>query len=131
MARTLIIQLTLFLLPFLAYAIYRLLVSDAQAEGRKTWPITTLFTTGAVLAVAGWTWMATREVKDPNVCYEAARFEDGEIIPGRTVPCPRDLRDVGQPTTDSPGRPARGTDEIVSDDAVSETPDDPPGPGGG
>lgn len=109
MVRTVVVQLILFLLPFLAYAIYRLLVSDAEQEGRKTWPITILFAAGAVLFLAGWVAMWLSDDKDPNMCfepgYERPRFVDGEIVPARQIPCERDLRDVGAPASETPSLP--------------------------
>ena len=103
MARTVVIQLILFLLPFLAYAIYRLLVTDAEADGRKTWPINLLFGAGALLTLAGWAFMASQETKERNLCIEPPRYENGVLIPQRTVPCERDLTRVGAPKTDTPG----------------------------
>lgn len=111
MARTVVIQLILFLLPFLAYAVYRLLVTDAEAEGRKTWPINLLFGVGFVLALAGWAFMASQETKERNLCVEPPRYENGVLIPQRMVPCERDLTRVGAPTTETPGNaPASETD---------------------
>ncbi|MEM9739765.1 MAG: DUF6111 family protein [Pseudomonadota bacterium] len=103
MARTIVIQLTLFLLPFLCYAFYRLLLSDAQADGRKTWPIRVLFGSGAALAVVGFAYLGLSEERTPNMCLEPARYEDGVLIPARNVPCERDMTAVGAPA-DSTGR---------------------------
>lgn len=127
MVRTVVVQLILFLLPFLAYAIYRLLVTDAEQEGRKTWPISILFGAGAFLFVVGWAAMWFNDEKDPNLCFEPGferdRFIDGELVPARQIPCERDFRNVGAPTTDAPSAPRP---------VVPETPDEPaPDPGDG
>lgn len=114
MVRTVVIQLILFLLPFLGYAIYRLLVTDAEADGRKTWPINVLFASGVVLALSGWTVMALTGPSDPNMCYEPPRTENGEIIPARSYPCERDLSTVGIQAGDPPDEGAQG----VSDPAA-------------
>lgn len=140
LVRTVAIQLVLFLLPFVAYAIYRLLVTDAQSEGRKTWPINALFAIGAVLALSGWTYLALNNGDSRGSCVEPARVEDGVIIPAKTVPCERDLRGVGRPNTDSPGRAAQGVSdpegprltprEIVPDrDRPEDEPASEPGDG--
>lgn len=122
MARTIVIQLILFLLPFLGYAFYRMLLSDAQAEGRKTWPISALFGAGAALAIAGFVILALNEERSPNMCYEPARMEDGELIPARSFPCERDLTTVGAPSVDR-SAPARNTPE--TDPEPASAPDTP------
>lgn len=119
MARTVVIQLILFVLPFLAYAIYRLLVTDAEADGRKTWPINLLFGAGALLTLAGWAFMASRETKERDLCIEPPRYEDGVLIPQRTVPCERDLTRVGAPKTDTPGN----ADELGVDEHPGGVPE--------
>lgn len=111
MARTIVIQLVLFLLPFLGYAFYRLLLSDAQSEGRKTWPISMLFGAGAALALAGFIYLALSEERSPNMCHEPARYEDGELIPARSFPCERDMTTVGAPAGDTTG-PSETASEI-------------------
>ena len=120
MARTIVIQLVLFLLPFLGYAFYRLLLSDAQADGRKTWPIRVLFGAGAALAVTGFVYLALTEERSPNMCHEPARYEDGELIPARSFPCERDLTTVGAPAGDTSG-PAESASEDEPEPA--QTPD--------
>lgn len=114
MVRTVFIQLVLFLLPFTAYAIYRLIVSDAQADGRKTWPISILFGLGLALALAGWVVTIALQDKAPaNMCWEPARNENGVIIPKRQVPCERDLSRVGIPASRDPGGEAQGASDPV------------------
>lgn len=122
MARTIVIQLILFLLPFLGYAFYRMLLSDAQAEGRKTWPISALFGAGAVLAISGFVFLALNEERMPDMCHQPARYENGELIPARSVPCERDMTKVGAPARDRTG-PSQNAPEI--DPEPAETPDTP------
>lgn len=129
MARQIIISLVLFTLPFILYAIYRLLVTDAEVEGRKTWPINLLFGSGVVLALVGYGVMlaiALTTERERDVCYQPARFEDGELIPAREVPCKKDLTGVGMPARDDPGGQARGVtrrgDPVVpADDEEPQT----------
>lgn len=110
MAYRVALQVAVFLLPFIMYAIYRLLLTDAEADGRKVWPINTLFGVGAALTIGLWVVLAAREPKDRDLCYEPAHMEDGVLVPGRQVPCSetRTAIDVGAPSTDRPGQPARG-----------------------
>ncbi len=105
MARQTIISILLFVLPFILYGIYRLLVSDAKHDGRKTWPINVLFGSGVALALLGYGVMLTHALtseRDRDVCYEAARFENGVLIPAREVPCTKDLSNVGKPADEIP-----------------------------
>ncbi|MEM1104967.1 MAG: hypothetical protein AAGH87_01145 [Pseudomonadota bacterium] len=120
MARTLVIQLTLFLLPFLGYAFYRLLLSDAQTDGRKTWPIRVLFASGAALMAAGFAYLALSEERSPNLCHEPARYVDGVLVQARSVPCERDLTNVGAPAGDTSG-PSQSAPEIVSPGAEDQS----------
>ena len=121
MARQIVISLVLFTLPFILYGIYRLLVTDAEVDGRKTWPINLLFGSGVVLAIAGYGVMlsiALTTERERDVCYEPARFEDGVLIPAKTVPCEKDLTGVGMPAREDPGGKAQG---------VSRPPEPAPG----
>ncbi len=132
MAYRVALQVAVFLLPFIMYAIYRLLVTDAEADGRKVWPINALFSTGAVLTIGLWVVLASRETKVRDLCYEPAHMQDGVLVPGRQVPCPdsRETIDVGAPATDRPGRAARGfgvrpRDDVSRAGEVPHSPDTP------
>jgi len=116
--RTVVIQLILFLLPFLGYAIYRLLITDAEADGRKTWPINALFAAGVVFALTGWTVRAVTGPSDPQVCYDPPQVVDGEVIPARSYPCDRDLSTVGIQA----GDPPLGAEGVSDPAAPSVTP---------
>ncbi|MEO1569413.1 MAG: hypothetical protein AAFR41_03040 [Pseudomonadota bacterium] len=134
MTYRIVLQVAVFLLPFIFYAVYRLLIADAQSDGRKVWPINSLFGVGAALSAGLWAYLTLREVKERDICNEPARIENGVLVPGRQVPCetPRNLIDVGAPTTEEPGAPARGfgvrpRDDVSSADEVAraaETADD-------
>jgi len=111
LAYRIVLQIAVFLLPFILYGIYRLWMRLARREGRQTWPISVLFAIGAVLAIGLWTYLALREEKVREVCYEPARFEDGVLVPARKVLCDRDLTNVGAPGRDAPGGEARGVSD--------------------
>lgn len=107
MAYRILIELFFFLTPFMVFGLYRLLMADAEADGRKAWPINTLFGLGAALAAGVWLFFILRENKERNVCYEPARFENGELIDARQVPCDQDVTQLGipgdRPTTEPQG----------------------------
>lgn len=123
MAYRILLQVLIFLAPFLMYGLYRLLMADAQAEGRKTWPIRTLFGIGAVLTIAFWLFLVLREEKSREICYEPERFVDGVLVPPRQVPCERDLTTLGEPLKEDPGGQASG---VGPDRRPGDPPDQPP-----
>lgn len=131
MAYRILIQLFFFLLPFLAYGLYRLLVADAEADGRKAWPVHVLFALGAALTAGVYVFFVVNEPKQRGLCYEPARFEDGELIPGRQVPCEQDVSRVGLPG-ERHERAARGVDPGEGDAAeiAAESPGTTRGPDG-
>ena len=80
MTYRIIFQLVLFLLPFLAYGIWRLATQEAIEEGRKPWPITILFATGAALAVLAWVVLIFVDRGGKETCIQRAYFEDGRVV---------------------------------------------------
>ena len=113
MATRLLFQLFFFLLPFLAFAVYRVAVAEAQLEGRKPWPIRWLFGIGAVLAVGSWVAFIMLDRGDGNYCYTPSRMVDGELVAGERYPCDRDLSQIGAPKSDDPGGAAEGVGSVV------------------
>jgi hypothetical protein len=111
LAYRIVLQIAVFLLPFILYGIYRLWMRLARRQGRQTWPISVLFGIGAVLAIGLWTYLAMREEKVREVCYEPARLVDGVLVPSRKVRCDRDMTTVGAPASDRPGGQARGVSD--------------------
>lgn len=111
MAYRILIQLFFFILPFLAFGFYRLLVADAEADGRKAWPVHMLFGVGAALAAAVWGLFILTEDRDREVCIIPARFEDGVLIPQQTIPCEQDVTGTGIPLSDDPGGEAHGVSD--------------------
>ncbi|MEM6412722.1 MAG: DUF6111 family protein [Pseudomonadota bacterium] len=99
MPRLLLLELAIFLSPFVAYGLYQMALRDAAAEGRKAWPITALFGAGLSLAVIAWLFLIFGEDRDRNVCRSPESFnvETQEIIPAREYPCDADIESIGQP----------------------------------
>ncbi len=91
MAYRILLELALFLSPFATFGVYRMLVNEAEAEGRDVWPIRRLFLVGVVLAGGVWVYFILREDRQRGVCREPARFEDGVLIPERLYPCEVDV----------------------------------------
>lgn len=108
MTYRIVFQLVLFLLPFLAYGIWRLAKQEAIEEGRKPWPITILFATGAALAVLAWIVLVFVDRGGKETCIQRAYFEDGRVVPAREVPCEKRRDDLGLPASRDPGSRAQG-----------------------
>jgi hypothetical protein len=102
-ATRILFQLVFFLLPFLAFGLYRLALAEAAQEGRKPWPIKGLFGLGLVLAVGSWLAFILIDRTDGGYCYTPSQLVDGQIIPGERYPCERDLSQIGQPRSSDPG----------------------------
>lgn len=85
MARIVLLNIFMFLLPFLVYAAYLYLVRDDDAE-TDYWreaPIKWLFVIGLVLVVVGLMSLISFSGGGPEGTYEPPTVEDGEIVPGR------------------------------------------------
>ncbi|MEO1027570.1 MAG: hypothetical protein AAFX02_00800 [Pseudomonadota bacterium] len=103
-ARTILIELLFFATPFIIFGIYRLLVRDAEAHGKKSWPISVLFITGFLFALVGWITIILTQDDRQEVCYDGARrFVNGEFVEPKVVPCNRDLDSIGEALSTDPG----------------------------
>lgn len=83
MIRIIITQIVLFLLPFVAFFVYRVATSGwtgarVAATGRATF---TLAMIGAALVLAGFVWFAVSGHEASGV-YVPAQYRDGVLIPG-------------------------------------------------
>ena len=116
MAYRVLFELIVFLMPFIGYGLYRLLSAEAREEGRKQWPIQMLFGIGAALAVLVWIILLLSDDRSGKLCYEASRFENGELIPARTYECDRNVGNVGVPRTEDPGGEAQGVGGTVTEE---------------
>lgn len=97
MVTRLLFQLFFFLLPFLAYGVFRYSTRRVR-DWRKAWPMLALFV--ASLAAGAAAWLASillQPEKVRNVCNEKARFENGQLIPERSYPCEKDVSHSGAP----------------------------------
>ncbi|MEL7482055.1 MAG: hypothetical protein AAGJ29_10890 [Pseudomonadota bacterium] len=112
-----LMELAIFLSPWAVFGIYRILVRDAEMEGRKAWPITALFGIGLVLAVGLWVYFIMREDRDRNMCREPSRFDPvtRELIEGREYPCDADIETIGEPRSRNPGDNADGVADAEAD----------------
>ena len=119
-----LIQLFFFILPFAAYALYLLLIADAEADGRKSWPVNALFGAGAILTIGVWLFFVFSEDKTRGVCHVPARLVDGVLVDAQKIPCEQDVTGLGVPLSADPGGEASGVtpdraDE--SDDIAADT----------
>mgnify|MGYP005996576813 CR=1 FL=1 len=111
MTYRIVFELVLFSLPFLAFGIWRLARQEALEEGRKPWPITILFASGAALAVLAWVVLILIDRGGGETCIQRAYFEDGKIVPAREVSCDKVKDQIGQPASRDPGGQAHGLGE--------------------
>ncbi|MEL7127991.1 MAG: hypothetical protein AAGK23_00450 [Pseudomonadota bacterium] len=100
-----LLELLIFLSPFAVFGLYRMAITDAEAEGRKAWPINALFVIGFVLALALWIFFILREDRDRGVCQTQPGFDPvtRELIPVREFPCDANVEDIGIPRSEDPG----------------------------
>jgi hypothetical protein len=85
MARTILTELLLFVVPF---AIYALVLYARQHDARELehWParrVGSLAIAGLVLVIGGLIYFAHFGRAPTTGVYEPARYEDGKLIPGR------------------------------------------------
>ena len=107
-ASRLLLELFLFLMPFMMFGLYRLAIAEAKEEGRKPWPIYWLFGAGSVLAVGVWFVLIVLDRGGRDECYTPHRLVDGEMVGGEVYPCEKDLANIGAPLSEDPGGRADG-----------------------
>jgi len=84
MARIILLELVLFLLPFIGYAFY-LYFSRIDPTKRQSWvdsPIYWMAIGGLLLMIAGFVLTATFSGAPTDASYKPAQLRDGEIVPG-------------------------------------------------
>lgn len=84
MARVVVFDVLLFLLPFAGYAAWLVMTRGSLANATD-WQIRTiayLGIAGAVLLVGTLITFVTFQTSPPGQEYEPAHIEDGEIVPG-------------------------------------------------
>jgi len=82
-----LLQMVLFFLPFILFAIYRVAITEAEQEGRKPWPIRALFGAGLGLAVGGWMVLIVLDRIGGETCYKPSEIVDGRIMPAEKIEC--------------------------------------------
>jgi hypothetical protein len=85
MARTILVQILLFLSPFAVYALV-LYFTRRDARLREHWPnrvLVSLAIAGCVLVIAGLAVFAQFGGAPTTGVYEPAQYKDGKLIPGR------------------------------------------------
>ena len=88
MARVILINLFLFLLPFILYGGYAYMVQKEKEPG-KIWnaaPINWLFFMGSVLVFGTLIYFVSFQGGDPDGQYRPAIYKDGKIQDGRFEP---------------------------------------------
>lgn len=96
MVTRILVELALFLAPFVIFLAYRAASQDLKIRDR--WPLTTLVLIGAGLAAAALVITPLLTPSDKGKCYEAARYENGVTTPARMVDCDA----VAPPVPDAP-----------------------------
>lgn len=79
-------QISLVLLPFLMFAIYRLATRDKNTFSQK-WPFAALTIIGLFLTTAMYVVLFFKEPRGKRTCVSPPRFENGEVIQGKIIPC--------------------------------------------
>lgn len=85
MIRPILIEVALFLVPFVAYAVY-VWATRAGAFDSEAWNIRVvgwLTLAAAALMIGSFIVMAQFGGAPPYSTYEPAHMEDGELVPGR------------------------------------------------
>ncbi len=93
-----LLEIVVIAIPFGAFGLYRLLLQDAEIEGRKAWPIKLLFGIGVVMAAIVWLFLIFREDRG-EACNRPAYTdpETGQLVPAQSYDCDINLEDLGVP----------------------------------
>jgi|SRR5690606_38043121 len=105
MAQRILVELLLFLTPFMVFLAYRAASRDMMIRDR--WPLTRLVLIGAGLAIAALIITPLLEPSKRGLCYQAAQYIDGKTIPAKEIPCeeaqpPGTLTGPSEPSPTSP-----------------------------
>ena len=82
MARIAFMELLLFLLPFIAWGLWRVLITG-RGQFLDTLPGFWLSVVGLLLASLGFVALAFIDGAAPGQTYEPPHLEDGRVVPGR------------------------------------------------
>ncbi|MCW5725020.1 MAG: hypothetical protein KIS81_08675 [Maricaulaceae bacterium] len=108
MLRVLLLEVSLFALPFIAFFLWRLTRQIAVSNGGEPPPTpwAALVIAGGLAAIAGLLAMALFTVNRPaaqDQIYVPPRVEDGRVIPGHFVPRPQPEAEQPEPEDPEPG----------------------------
>ncbi len=120
MTRRILIELLLFLTPFLIFFLYRAAANDLSVKDR--WPLTTLVSVGGLLAVAGLLIKAATEPSDHGLCYQAGYYQDGVLYEGKKVPCDEVVVPESRGATEAARDPERENTEKPTTTARDDLP---------
>lgn len=86
MIRVILTQLVLFLLPFIAFAVYRLAMGGVAGIRVTDWSRVSfaLVMVGFAFVIAGFVFFAVSG-REPTGTYIPTQFEDGQLVPGRFI----------------------------------------------
>ncbi|GEM_PF-1071958 len=101
MTRRILIEIALFLIPFLIFFMYRAASKNMSVKDR--WPLTWLIIAGGVVAGMGLLITALIHPSDKGLCFQAARYENRVFIPGEKVPCDEVITPVSRGATSAAG----------------------------
>jgi len=77
-----LVEIALFLSPFVVFAAWRFMAMEGGPSLRLL-----VASAGLVIALIGaLAWLSQREALPPDTIYEPAHMENGQLIPGHTVP---------------------------------------------
>ncbi len=77
-----LIETALFLVPLVLYAVWRITAAEGGPSPR--WLVAAAAATLVLLASLA--WFVREERMDPNATYVPPRLQDGQLLPGHTVP---------------------------------------------
>ena len=86
MAMRIVFQIFLVMLPFILFGFYRLATRNTQRDSER-WPFLVLLLIGFSMSAAFLVIFFLSEPRGKRTCETPPRFENGEIIPGETIPC--------------------------------------------
>jgi hypothetical protein len=87
MLRPVLIEFTLFLIPFALYALYIVLIKRGSVFDAADWPmphVLSLAITACLFVVASLIVLAHWNGAPPNSTYIPAHIENGKFVPGET-----------------------------------------------
>lgn len=79
-------QMFLIIMPLVMFALYRLATRNRREPG-ESWPVVMLVLAGLFLSAVFYLFIFFKDPREERTCSTPPTFENGQIIPGRIVPC--------------------------------------------